>query len=549
MLNPTNTSLPRELRKAVRALITSNIQWNAWRVANLPIGEDSSDMSRLQIIQAANDMGISIAAVANTLPHLGAPIPAIATPMSVAAAAINDAIASSGETNVTAKAQTPTAATSFEGQDVDALLDEALAGVRDMLGSKLLDNLRASIAPLALAAAQGPRTVTEKEIVRETVTVTLDAQGVPVSAPVPAVALQGLRHAGDVFQGLKGRNAGGNTAVAASLPIPVCTGIAGEGDVPEHDTFYSWSPEVLTYLCAVAHMSASPDRAKRKRQSVLLFGPAGTGKTSAVATFAAATGRPFTRIAIDRTTEPMELIGQRLPSSDGATTFHEGALVTAMQVPWNVILIDEPSFLRPGSAASLQTILDTRYVVLKDDHNRRVDCAEGVMFIAADNTNLTGDETGRYKDTQDQNLALQDRFAHSVAVGYMSPATEAKTLSAATGIPQDCAAKLVEFAGLTRNGCANGLLTTGTSYRRLLAWGDALALGLGSQAAFNTSIANASAAQDRETIRQLEATLRHGDIDTLARGGTIAAPPVTGSATTDAGAAAAATFGDVPDIA
>jgi MoxR-like ATPase len=536
-MNHYNTSLPRDLRNAVRAALTSHSFWPAWRAARLE-GRSAADMKRSEIIEACNEMEIDIAAIAASL---GAPSQQDTDTMETAPASLT------ARDDAGALPMGGTLHAAFEGRDPESLVNEALADVEGMIGSKLVAMLQSSIAPLAQAASQGPRVEVRTETREVVKTVTVDASGQAVAAPAGLVNLVEMREGKRVFA--KGLKAKGATRFG-SLPIPVCDGIAGEGDVPAHDATYVWQGDMLGYLCAVAHLAASNDTAKRKRASALLYGPAGTGKTSAVECFAAACGRPFYRIAIDRNTEGLELIGQRLPVPGGGTVFHEGALVTAMQVPFAVILIDEPSFLRPGTAAVLQTILDKRYTILKEDKNRRVEFAEGVMVVLADNTNLCGDETGRYADTIAQNVALQDRVGFFVPVDYLPAVLEAQSLSTHSGLALAACERMVTFAGLTRHGKNNGTLTTGTSYRRLLAWADAVTLGAPSQSAFNASIINPADAADRPTLAQLENanSNMHADIDTAAAGGTVADPIVQGSASRPQNVRAADAFADAPPV-
>lgn len=543
MATSSTLTISRKLRIAIRAALASHPDWQDWRKANLGDGRSMADMNRDETIKACRDLGVDFNALAASTPFPDGPDtddesnatmnePA---PMDPDWQAWRDA--GNGESRVP---------TPFEGQDPIALVQGALAGVADFLSSKMVAQLEASIAPLAQAASQGPRVETRVETREVVKTVTVDETGHAVAAPVPPVALVDMREGAKVFsKALKTRGA----TKFGALTIPVCDGIAGEGDVPMHDVTYVWQGDMLGYLVAVAHLAASNDASKRRRASALLYGPAGTGKTSAVECFAAACGRPFFRIAIDRNTEGLELVGQRLPVPGGGTMFHEGALVTAMQVPYAVILIDEPSFLRPGTAAVLQTILDKRYTILKEDKNRRVEFAEGVMVVLADNTNLCGDETGRYADTIAQNVALQDRIGFFVPVDYLPPHLEAKSLSTHSGLALEACERMVTYAGLTRHGRDNGTLTTGTSYRRLLAWADAITLGAPSQSAFNASIINPADPADRPTLTALESgNLRHSEIDALAQGGTVAAPVVEGSASRPQNIDAANAFETVPNV-
>src|SRR6187401_1114256 len=64
-MNPS-IQLTRELRNAVRTIITAQPGWQAWREEHLD-GRSAADMRRAEILQAANALHVDIAAIASTL--------------------------------------------------------------------------------------------------------------------------------------------------------------------------------------------------------------------------------------------------------------------------------------------------------------------------------------------------------------------------------------------------------------------------------------------------------------------------------------------------
>jgi cobaltochelatase CobS len=390
--------------------------------------------------------------------------------------------------------------------------------VADVIGHRILGELRAKVQALALLADKPPvETIREVKIdVPRDVIVTKEVQvetirtvAVPVDQSIidqmsgrPLPQMTGHKSTSELF----GTRTGG-----VKLDVSTWSGTAPDG-VPAVDPDYVWVPEMLAYL-AIHAKESDASTAKRHATRSLFCGPAGTGKTTAAEQFAAATGRPYVRVPAHRQMELGELIGQRYPHN-GTTVFRPGALVAAMQVPGTVILLDEPSILPPGTAAILQTILDTGVVYLREDGNRVVTMAPGVMVIAADNTNLAGDQTGRYAGTMAQNIALQDRFAFIVAVDYLPADREARVLVSRTGIPQEAAKAMVHFATTSRTQAGQGQITTGTSLRRLMAWANGVMAGLKSEQAFKTAILNPCDATDLETIRGLASNVvNHAAID------------------------------------
>jgi hypothetical protein len=153
-MNPTNTSLPRDLRNAVRSAITAHGNWEGWRAVYLP-GRSAADMKRHELIDAANAMQIDIAAIAAVLPGgtPNVPVTFAATQqdtstMETAPAALT----ARDDADALAAPQGGTLHAAFEGRDPEALVNEALAGVEGMIGSKIVAMLKSSIAPLAKAA-------------------------------------------------------------------------------------------------------------------------------------------------------------------------------------------------------------------------------------------------------------------------------------------------------------------------------------------------------------------------------------------------------------
>ena len=393
---------------------------------------------------------------------------------------------------------------SFVGQDVESLIVQALSPVEGLIADRKLAELRALVAPLAIAATK------PVEVVRETIklveTSALSVQAAATSAKV------GEKSARAVFGFSKSEGGREWKTALDGAKVAVYSSALTEPIDPD----YIWTPELAAVLCA----------ADARQRNVLLYGPAGTGKTTAAMQYAARTGRPFMRIAFDRTTEPADLKGGRYPSESGGIEWHDGNLTRAFRVPGMVLLLDEPTLLRSGSLAVLQTALDTRRLVL--DTGEVVHAAADLFVITADNTDMTGDSTGRYIDTAPVNLAFSDRFAWRIAVGYLPEAKEIDAIATRTGLHREATKLMVEYATKTRNEANGGTLTAPVTTRRLLAWADAVQGGFPSKYAFRVSILQGSDAADSEKLRELErATLEtgHKTIDSIRDGSWAFLPP------------------------
>lgn len=396
----------------------------------------------------------------------------------------------------------PSADTGFVGQDVDALVAHALSPIEGLIADRKLAELRALVAPLAQAAT--------KPVVRETVKL-VETSGLSVKAAAQSVKIC-EKTARQVFGFTRSEGGKEWKAVLDSTPIAIYSSALTEVVDPD----YVWTPELAAILSA----------ADKQSQNVLLYGPAGTGKTTAAMQYAARTGRPFMRIAFDRTTEPADLKGGRYPSESGGVEWHDGNLTRAFRVPGMVLLLDEPTLLRSGSLAVLQTALDTRRLVL--DTGEVVNAAPDLFVITADNTDMTGDATGRYIDTAPVNLAFSDRFAWRIAVEYLPEAKEIDAIAKRTGLHREAAKFMVEYATKTRNEANGGTLTAPVTTRRLLAWASAVQGGFGSKYAFKISVLQGADAQDSEKLRELErATLEtgHKTIDAIRENGGLPTQP------------------------
>lgn len=270
------------------------------------------------------------------------------------------------------------------------------------------------------------------------------------------------------------------------------------------DPHYSPDPKALAALAAC-------DAAGR---NVWLYGPAGTGKSSLPAWYAAKLGRPFFRVSFDRSTEPEDLIGGMEPDGKGGMHWRDGVLAQAIRQAGAVVLLDEPTFARPTALAMLQTLLDGGRHLLARATGERIDCAPGVMFVCADNTSGTGDETGQYSGTSGMNRAFLDRMAARVFVGYMERAKEKAVLAARASLPEPVASLLVDFASRTRAAARNGDMAHALGFRRLEAWAGLIGQGLPSADAFAMTCLAGEAPDDEETLRQMAtAHLDHAAID------------------------------------
>jgi cobaltochelatase CobS len=263
-------------------------------------------------------------------------------------------------------------------------------------------------------------------------------------------------------------------------------------DAPAVDPAYIW-PEATALIVAML----------ARGRHVFLNGPKGTGKTEFAAQLAARFGRPFARISADDQTEAAVLTGMTAPDASGGTVWKDGQLTKAIRRPGTVILLDEPSVARPGALMVMQAILDGSRALYIAETGERVPLAPGVVILAADNTNGTGDTSGQYEGTRRLNAAFLDRFALFPVFDYLDPDQEARILTARTGCKARTAAALCKWAALTRRAADAGDLSHGVGLRRLMALAEAITDGAEPARAFALSVLQAAPHDDVEPLRQM----------------------------------------------
>lgn len=519
-------TLSRNARKHVRSALRKNPGWKAY-VAQTSI--DLNVCGAHELLAACAALNIDVAAIAATADScaptgwapnatIGDAMPAFSNPLETKAEAEGEGADATDAEGAEAPASSPAdALVGFEGRDPADLVSEALAPASAHMTQHLQATLPALLLPLAQAAAQGPRIVQQ----------TVSAPSAGASMP-PLVTVRKRVSLREAFR-IKSRASDWQAALD-TIMLPLCD--CAEAPRVDHD--YVWQGPLLAKMAACDSAGLN----------MWLHGPAGVGKTEGVAQYAARLGRPFIRIAIDRSTEGFDIIGQELlakAADGGGMIWRDGKLARAFRTPYCVVLIDEPTLLRPGALAVFQTALDTRRLFLPT--GEVLDAAPGVFIVAADNTDGTDDKTGRYADTAPMNAAFLDRFALRTAVGHMSQAQESTMVAHKSGLDAEACKIMVAYAGLTRADAEAGKLSLGVTPRRLLAWSKAVRAGIPSALAFADSIIAGSAPEDRETLLALEQTSLHSDhakIDAIARGNVPASAPASSPAPTPS--AAGSTF-------
>lgn len=200
-----------------------------------------------------------------------------------------------------------------------------------------------------------------------------------------------------------------------------------------------------------------------------IFGPSGTGKTAGVKYLASKLPLPVYEITGHSRLEFPELCGT-FHLRDGHTVWTDGPLTRAMR-HGGLFLLNEQSLLDPATAAGLNTVLDGSPLYIPE-LNEVVQPHPNFLYIATDNTNGGGDETGLYSGTLIQNQALMSRFV-LIKADYLPRQFEARILEQKLpAIAEEVRDRMLSFAEEVRSsfGSADGLSIT-MSPRDLLRWG------------------------------------------------------------------------------
>lgn len=145
------------------------------------------------------------------------------------------------------------------------------------------------------------------------------------------------------------------------------------------------------------------DYAFAERHNVLIEGPTGPGKTSAVMAYAAKEQKAFYAVASNIGIEPSQLFGKHIPSPGGGFKWVDGP-VTDLVRNGGVLLLNEVNFIPERVATVLFGLLDKRRSITLLDHEAEVIEAHPDLLIVAD---MNPD----YEGTRPLNKAFRNRFA------------------------------------------------------------------------------------------------------------------------------------------
>lgn len=239
--------------------------------------------------------------------------------------------------------------------------------------------------------------------------------------------------------------------------------------VPEINQNYLFRPDLLRDILGFHQLRAAGEI----KDSLMLFGAKGAGKTSLIDQVAARLNIPLISITGHSRMEVPEILGKNT-LLDGDIIWQDGPLTTAMRRGYWFVL-SEYDLLDPGTQAGLNDIAEGRPLVLEDNGGEIIKHHPEFRMFMTGNTNGSGDGTGAYSGTIIQNSAFLDRCM-MVEVGYPTPQEEDQILAKAVPLLTEVIRKkLIEIANEVRklhtgDDSTSAQIDTTCSTRALVRW-------------------------------------------------------------------------------
>ena len=239
--------------------------------------------------------------------------------------------------------------------------------------------------------------------------------------------------------------------------------------VPKIDNSYKFDRNTtLAILAGFSH-----------NRRVMIQGYHGSGKSTHIEQVAARLNWPCIRINLDSHISRIDLLGKdAITIKDGKqiTEFKEGILPWALQTP-TALVFDEYDAGRPDVMFVIQRVLEVEGKLTLLDQNKVISPHAGFRLFATANTVGLGDTSGLYHGTQQINQGQMDRWHIVSTLNYLDPDLELKVvLSKVPSLDNkeglEIAKNMISVANLSRQGFANGDISTLMSPRTVISWAE-----------------------------------------------------------------------------
>ena len=239
--------------------------------------------------------------------------------------------------------------------------------------------------------------------------------------------------------------------------------------VPSIDESYKFDKNTtLAILAGFSH-----------NRRVMIQGYHGSGKSTHIEQVAARLNWPCIRVNLDSHISRIDLLGKdAITLKDGKqiTEFKEGILPWALQTP-TALVFDEYDAGRPDVMFVIQRVLEVEGKLTLLDQNKVISPHPGFRLFATANTVGLGDTSGLYHGTQQINQGQMDRWHIVSTLNYLDPELELKvvlskvpSLNNKEGL--EVAKNMISVANLSRQGFANGDISTLMSPRTVISWAE-----------------------------------------------------------------------------
>lgn len=229
------------------------------------------------------------------------------------------------------------------------------------------------------------------------------------------------------------------------IPVSVMDYEGDEEYIPDVDPNYCFDIENLK-TCLMG---------METKMNTFVYGHAGVGKSTLIEQICARTKRRLVRIQHTVMTEESHIVGQHTirakecPETGKVVQkmeFELGLLPLAMKHGW-VFMADEYDRCPPSVSSVYQSVLEGKPLVIKEaDHeNRIIKPHKNFVFVATGNSNGSGDETGLYQATMQQDAATMERFGVVIKQDYMPRDLEVAVVQAQGRVDKKHAEKIVDF--------------------------------------------------------------------------------------------------------
>ena len=239
--------------------------------------------------------------------------------------------------------------------------------------------------------------------------------------------------------------------------------------VPNVDESYKFDKNTtLAILAGFSH-----------NRRVMIQGYHGSGKSTHIEQVAARLNWPCIRVNLDSHISRIDLLGKdaiTLKEGKQITEFKDGILPWALQTP-TALVFDEYDAGRPDVMFVIQRVLEVEGKLTLLDQNKVISPHSGFRLFATANTVGLGDTSGLYHGTQQINQGQMDRWHIVSVLNYLDPDLELKVviskvpnLDSKEGL--EIATNMISVANLSRQGFANGDISTLMSPRTVISWAE-----------------------------------------------------------------------------